>query len=511
MTSALGLPPAEDAESLLGRIRHDPARPRFHLTAPTGWLNDPNGLCQRDGVHHLFYQYNPAGGFHHQIQWGHATSRDLVHWTDRPAALQPSEGPDADGCWSGVLVDDGGTPTLVYTGHAGDADLPCLATGSADLLSWTKDPGNPVIGERPASGMSGFRDHCVWREGDRWRMLIGAGLRGSGGFVALYDSPDLRSWEYRGPFLSGTAFDRAQDDPVWPGTMWECAELFRLDADRDQPLGDDRTGHDFLVFSAWHQGLTHHALYWSGSYRGDRFAPSGLHRLDLGGRYFYAPQSYRDEAGRRIMFGWLQDARSPALGVAAGWAGVMSLPRLVTERGDGTLQFAPAPEVESLRAGCLVDRSDSVGPDAMRRYPEVSGGQLDLEIEVILVPGAGIEVQLPGHDLGGGCVGAAVLRIERSRLDSLSVQLDRSTTAGDPGIDTSLRGGFAPVAADGAVGVRIVVDHSALEIFVNGVALTARVHPESTETSLGVRTAAASVPVALRAWRMTDAWPSDRP
>lgn len=503
-------PGAEEPEALLGRIGNDPARPRFHFTAPTGWLNDPNGLGQRDGVHHLFYQYNPTGGFHHRIQWGHATSRDLVHWTDQPVALTPEPGPDADGCWSGVLVDDGGTPTLIYSGHAEKAELPCLATGSADLLTWTKFSGNPVVAAPPLPEMSGFRDHCVWREGDDWRMLIGAGITERGGFLALYDSPDLRSWNYRGPLLSGSSLDRAPDDPFWLGTMWECAELFRLDGARDVPLDRSRPGHDYLVFSVWNEGVTAHSLYWSGAYRGEAFVPEALHRIDLGGRCFYAPQSYRDEAGRRIMFGWLQEARGIERSVQVGWAGVMSLPRLVTQRGDGTLHFAPVPEVESLRGHPLIERTESIAQGGFRRLPEVTGDQFDMQLDVTLEPGAGVEVQLPGADFGAGCVGAVVLQIVRSRRDRLSVQLDRTATTSEPGIDVGARGGLAPVSDDGATAVRIIVDHSALEIFVNGMPLSARVHPEDTSTPLGLRAIGTEVRVNVQAWPMSDAWPPDR-
>lgn len=128
MTHDLTLPRARhhDApQGLAERAVLDPHRPRFHFTAPGGWLNDPNGLTHRDGVYHLFYQYNPLAAAHHRIHWGHATSHDLVTWTDEPVALVPgAEGPDRDGCWSGVFVDDGGTPTLVYSGRHGDRELP---------------------------------------------------------------------------------------------------------------------------------------------------------------------------------------------------------------------------------------------------------------------------------------------------------------------------------------------------------------------------------------------------
>ena len=180
----------------------DPHRPRFHFTAPRNWLNDPNGLCFRDGVFHLFYQHNPHAPIHGSIHWGHATSTDLVHWADQPIALAPGAPgePDADGCWSGVLVDDAGIPTIVYTGLRGDQQRPCVAVGSQDLTTWVKDPGNPVIDEPPEGlQLGGFRDHCVWREGGEWHQIIGSGIQGRGGTALLYRSTDLRNWGVPAP------------------------------------------------------------------------------------------------------------------------------------------------------------------------------------------------------------------------------------------------------------------------------------------------------------------------
>ena len=120
----------------------------FTSYRPAGWLNDPNGVSQRNGLYHLFYQYNPDAPVHHRIQWGHATSLDLITWTHQPIALVPDDdGPDMDGCWSGVLVDDDGTPTLLYSGRnsANGFEVGCLATGSDDLRTWSKYAQNPVV------------------------------------------------------------------------------------------------------------------------------------------------------------------------------------------------------------------------------------------------------------------------------------------------------------------------------------------------------------------------------
>lgn len=486
-TSASTIVPAE----LIARAAADPHRPAYHFTAPAGWLNDPNGLTQRGGEYHLFYQFNPYAPMHHRIHWGHAVSTDLVHWRDLPIALTPSDGPDVDGCWSGVLVYDGETPTIVYSGRHGDRELPCVATGSADLVEWTKDAGNPVIAAPPAGvDVTAFRDHCVWREGGTWRQLVGSGIRGQGGTALLYESADLRAWTYVGPLLVGDSGAGDASAPDWTGTMWECVDLFRIGA-------EDDARRDILVFSAWDDGVTHHPLYWSGRYEGDRFVPAALHRLDLGGRYFYAPQSMRDESGRRLMFGWLQEGRPDAAAVAAGWSGVMSLPRVVTPAADGSIHQAPAPEVDALRDEQLASMSAVLGEDAVE---VVRGDELDLELRLTLSDGAAVTIVLRATDDDAE---RTTLRLQR-RGDRAELSLDRSRSSLDPEVDASPRAGEVPLDADGGVDVRILVDHSALEVFAGGVPLTARVYPTRAD-ALGIRLSGDDVPVRLRAWSMRTA------
>lgn len=503
-------------EELVGRAEADPHRPRFHFVSPAGWLNDPNGVSQWNGTYHLFYQYNPEGAFHHRILWGHATSPDLVNWTDQPVALEPSEGPDADGCWSGVLVNDGGMPTLVYSGRHGARELPCVAVGSPDLLSWTKAPENPVIPAPPAGvDITAYRDHCVWREGARWRQLVGSGIRGRGGTAFLYESSDLRRWDYIGPLFIG---DAAAGDPAaadWQGTMWECVDLFRAGGGA---LGDESTGPhagtDVLVFSAWHDGDTRHPLYWTGRYAGDSYTPRDLHRLDYGGRYFYAPQSFADESGRRIMFGWLQEGRTEAAMVEAGWSGVMSLPRVVSLEPDGELAFAPVPELESLRRDHV-----GVGPRTLggsEILAGVSGNQLDLELDVELEPGSVFRLGVLGSgpapdpelaeetvievgcDVGTGGFAQSYLLLDRSRSS-----LDRTLDAGQKSGPVNLPGG--------RLHLRVLVDRSALEIFANGKPLTARAYP--TLGGKAVRLSATGTVRLLQmdAWRMEGVFAGQRP
>lgn len=474
----------ETPAALLARAAVDPHRPGFHFTSPAGWLNDPNGLTHRDGEFHLFYQYNPYAPVHDRIHWGHAVSRDLVNWRDLPIALTPSEGPDVDGCWSGVLVYDDDVPTIVYSGRHDGRELLCVATGSADLVEWTKDPGNPGIAAPPPGlDIVAFRDHCVWREGDMWRQIIGAGIRGEGGTALLYESSDLRTWSYLGPLLVGDADDRPRTAPDWTGTMWECVDLFGL-------AGAD-TQRDILVFSAWDEGVTHHPLYWSGRYEGDRYVPDALHRLDLGGRFFYAPQSMRDADGRRILFGWMQEGRSDAACIDAGWSGVMSLPRVVTLNADGSLHQEPVPEIAALRGDLLYDG------DASEAH--VQGEQLDVELDLELPAGATVEVAVRATADGAE---RTVYRLERHG-EGARLVLDRSRSSLDSSVDSAELSGLIPVHED-RVRLRILVDHSALEAFANGVPLAARVYPTRSD-AVGVDVQCSGARGHVRAWRMDSA------
>ncbi|CAI9393370.1 glycoside hydrolase family 32 protein [Microbacterium sp. T2.11-28] len=468
--------------ALLERAAADSHRPRFHFTAPAGWLNDPNGLTRRGDEYHLFYQFNPLAPVHDRIHWGHAVSTDLVRWRDLPIALAPSDGPDVDGCWSGVLVDDGDVPTIVYSGRHGEHELPCIATGSDDLVTWTKHPGNPVIPAPPADlDIVAFRDHCVWREDGLWRQIIGSGIRGRGGTALLYESADLREWRYLGPLVVGDSDDRPRTAPDWTGTMWECVDLFRME--------DGEARSDILVFSAWDEGVTHHPLYWTGHYEGDRYVPDRLHRLDLGGRFFYAPQSMSDAEGRRIVFGWMQEGREDAASIAAGWSGVMSLPRAATLAADGSLRQAPVEEVASLRDALLFDGA----ADGAR----FEGDQVDLELDVELRPGATVEIVVRATADGQE---RTVYRIERTDERAARLSLDRSRSSIDPTVDVAALSGDVPFDGD-RLHVRLLIDHSALEMFAGGVPLAARIYPTRADAA-GIAVTTGGAAGTVRAWRM---------
>jgi beta-fructofuranosidase len=471
----------------------DPQRPQYHFLPPEHWLNDPNGLIQWRGLYHLFYQYNPNGPFHGTIHWGHASSPDLVHWTHLPVALAPTPGgPDADGCWSGCAVDDNGVPTLIYSGHAegrpGNVQLPCLATGDPELLTWTKYPGNPLLAAPPAElDLLEFRDHSVWKEGDTWYQVIGAGIRDVGGAALLFRSQDLRRWDYLHPLAVG---DLRRSEPLWTGSVWECPEFFRLG-----------TQH-VLIVSAWHQQTTLYATYMLGAYQERRFTVEREGFVDLGGS-LYAPQSMLDDRGRRIMFGWLREGRSLAAQRAAGWSGVISLPRVLSIAATGELALEPAPELAVLRRHHEQRCGIQLQPDVELPLEGIAGTQLEIAVEWL--PGDatllglkvrcapdGAEATLIGYDLR-----AQRLFIDR-QLSSLSADVER-----DP------RGGRFALAPGEPLRLRVFVDGSVVEVFANGRAcLSERVYPtraDSCSVALVARGGIATV-AQLDAWQLGSVW-----
>ena len=263
--------------------------------------------------------------------------------------------------------------------------------------------------------------------------------------------------------------------------MWECVDLFRAGEGSLGSVPTSGDAPDVLVFSAWDDGDTRHPLYWTGRYSGDSFEPAGLHRLDYGGRFFYAPQSFLDESGRRIMFGWLQEGRSDAAMVEAGWAGVMSLPRVTTLADDGTLRFAPVPEIEKLRRDHVgLPGQELVGAGAAVATG-VSGSQLDLELDVQLEPGAVLRLRLLGSADGGDSGKSqeeTVIELCRTAEGGGqgTLRLDRTQSSLDPTVDVDDKSGPLPMP-DGRVHLRVILDRSAIEIFANGKPLTARVYP----------------------------------
>lgn len=476
-------PPARPASD-------DPQRPRYHFLPPANWMNDPNGLIQWGETYHLFYQYNPNGPFHGSIHWGHAASEDLVHWRHLPIALAPTPGgADADGCWSGCALDNGGVPTLLYSGNRNWDQRLCLATSDDGLLTWRKHDRNPLIVDPPAGlDLVGFRDHSVWCEQGMWYQLIGAGIRGQGGAALLYRSADLRDWEYLHPLLVG---DVGRRTPLWTGAMWECPDFFAL--------GDRHV----LVVSVWEEGQLHYSAALVGRYHDHRLVLEVEHKLDYGDVHFYAPQSFGDGRGRRIVFGWAVEGRGQEAQRAAGWSGVMSLPRVLGLAPNGHVSMIPAPELLALRG-----ERRSFGPVPLRSgepivVPAIRGDALELIAELAPAPGGSCELAVRVAPDGS----------ERTviRYDAAGQQLVVDRGQSSLARDVARGRHVAPLAlAPGEpLRLRVFLDRSILEVFANDqVAITTRIYPTRPD-SAGIAVLAEGGDAqlkALDAWEIDSVW-----
>ncbi|MEV0177434.1 glycoside hydrolase family 32 protein [Streptomyces sp. NPDC050803] len=376
----------------------DPNAPRFRVRPPANWINDPNGPFRWRGRYHLFYQHNPDAPVHTNVHWGHVSSPDLADWEHHPIALTPTPGgPDEAGCWSGCMVDDDGVPTAVYTGidhhHMGLGTI-CLARAADPddpaLAEWKPLP-TPVVTGPPADlDVVMFRDPFVFRSGGRRWALVGAGHADGTPSVLLYDCDDLADWRFAGVLLDG-------NDPVAADVLgdrsvgWECPQMYVT------PGGDW-----VLVLSLWDGDP------WATGYLTGRLAPddegglrfearSGGH-LDHG-RDCYAPAVLQED-DRALLWGWSWEARGQDEVDAAGWAGVLTAPRVVDVHPDGSLRVSPAPELELLRAASpfvtapgtvpLPEAYDLTvtahGPTAVTLLRATSGAELTVRVD----PAAGI-------------------------------------------------------------------------------------------------------------------------
>ncbi|WP_437074978.1 glycoside hydrolase family 32 protein [Streptomyces sp. enrichment culture] len=440
-------------------------------------MNDPNGPFRWRGRHHLFYQHNPHAPLHANVHWGHASSTDLAHWDHHPVALAPTPGgPDEAGCWSGCVVDDDGTPTAVYTGvdrrHTGVGTV-CLARAADPdddtLTAWLPLP-EPVVSGPPADlDVVMFRDPFVFRYAGRRWALLGAGHADGTPSVLLYDCQDLTDWRFAGVLLDGND-PRAVDAFGDKAVGWECPQLARTPG-----------GEWVLVVSLW-DGDPHSTGYLTGRLITD--ADGGLSfgtrtggRLDLG-RDFYAPAVLQEE-DRTLLWGWSWEAREPSEVAEAGWAGVLTAPRVLDVHADGTLRVVPAPELELLRA-----------PEPLVTGPGRAG--LPDAYDLTVTARTATTVSLLRSPSGG----ELTLRLDPAEG---TLVLDRS---GWPRVG---REGSAPVLARVPGGaeltVRVLVDGSLYEVFAADRAMiTERVYRRPGDVpELGVSGADA----AVVAWELT--------
>lgn len=315
-------------------------RPQLHFTSRVGWLNDPNGLVYYDGEYHLFYQHNPYEREWENMHWGHAVSKDLVHWQELPIALYPDQHGTA---FSGSAVIDynntsglgsGKNPAMVvlYTADAPEKQVQCLAYSLDKGRSWRTYDKNPVIDSKARWGTKDTRDPKVfWHEPiKKWVMV----LHERDGH-SVYNSSNLKDWTFES-HISG---------------FWECPELFEL------PVDGDPRRKMWVMYGA-------SGTYMLGDFDGKKFTPvSGKHQNANGA--IYAAQTFTNipvSDGRRIQIGW-DRIDNPGM----PFKSQMSLPTELTLKttSNGVRLFSkPVKEVDLLQGPALVTKKNLTAAEA---------------------------------------------------------------------------------------------------------------------------------------------------
>lgn len=297
-------------------------RLKYHFEPQKGWINDPNGLIFYKGKYHAFCQHYPFAPHWGQMHWGHAVSEDLLHWEELPIALYPDQPyENSGGCFSGSAVEKDGELYLIYTSVSHELGQTQSVVRSKDGVTFEKYEGNPVIAHFPEEGSEDFRDPKVTWIKDAYYMVVATGKDGVGK-ILLYRSKDLLDWEYKGVLLEGAEF----------GGVLECPDFFPFE---DKYL---------LMFSQICRD-TRSTMFVYGDFDGETFTPISFHTPQIG-PHFYAPQTFSDENGRRIIIGWLFN-KDEKLNGDADYAGAFSIP-CTLQMKDGKLCMFPVKESWSL-------------------------------------------------------------------------------------------------------------------------------------------------------------------
>ncbi len=484
-----------------------PWRPQYHFTPPRNFMNDPNGTVFYHGEYHLFYQHNPQGNVWGHMSWGHAVSRDMVHWQNLPVAL-----PEAAGnymIYSGsAVVDWENTSGLcknpdrqdrscliaIYTAAYGERQKQHIAFSNDRGRTWTNYPENPVADLDAPD----FRDPNVFWYEPQHKWVMVAALADERQLVIM-DSPDLKHWTKRSTF--GPAGDTAG--------QWECPDLIQLPVN-----GTDEKKWVLIInrnpgAPAGGTGVR----YLVGNFDGVSFTseiPDDPVLWADWGKDFYATNTWNDmpaSDGRRVWIGWFSNWQYANTEPTELWRGAQSIPRVLTLRryADGLrLVQGPIRELASLRGKRLHIEKASVARANHAIWKAGLKGEV-YEFEAELQPGQGKEI---GFRLRKG---------KKKELETLlgfdpvrsEVFIDR-TRSGKVAFSKDFSGRHAAkIEKSTSIKLHVFVDRSSIEVFANDGerVLSDRIYPPPGSDGIELfEKGAAGRVVRFNIWNLSSVW-----
>ena len=462
-----------------------PYRLHYHFMSPVGWINDPNGFIKHNEEYHLFYQYHPYSAQWGPMHWGHAKSNDLVNWEHLPVALAPSENYDLGcnelyGCYSGSAVVEDGKLVLVYTGHVESKtpmEVQCIAT-SKDGINFEKHANNPVVDIIPEDGSKDFRDPKVFKYQDKWYMLVGTNQDEKGKAV-LYNSDNLFHWEYLGVVCES---DGTQ------GSMWECVNLFLI-----------QNTH-VLIVSPMYKQINGKPLYMVGDmdYKAGKFSQQFSKIIDYGND-FYAPNTITDDDGRVIMIGWMENWQSKKPSQKYGWAGAMTLPREIIME-DNIMKQKPIKELAKLRSNnkkyLISEIKNKITVD--ESFEQVSETYIEFDINKSTSKQFGVQLRCSKNEDEKFEI---LFNLEKNKITVLQKFLlsNQETKSEAP----------LTVKKDGTINLRIFLDISSVELFINDgeTVITNRIYPDNSSNIFNIFSENGKTCVAkIESWELGSIW-----
>ena len=427
------------------RIKNAKWRQRFHIEPPDGWLNDPNGLSFYKGEYHVYFQYSPiAADGHTPRGWGHYHGADLMHMAYDKAVMMPDIPEDSHGVYSGSAIENDGVLHIFYTGNVkmeGDYDYVTAGRG-ANVIHVTTADGSEVSEKQVLLRNSDYPDFCschvrdpkVWKEGEVWKMVLGARTLDDEGCVLVYESADLINWKY-----TGKVYKEGY------GYMWECPDYFELG------------GKGFL--STCPQGLPHYESKWQNLNESGYFPVEGRLEDSRLGEFAEWDMGF-DPQGRRILIGWLgMDNRVYGNATTElGWQHCLTIPREVTLGENGRLRQYPIAEFDALRKG-------------ERRHADGCTAKYALPLEICGEPTADFTITLDGK---------LELRFDKAKQLFTMKFSDEKYGCG--------RGTRNAVVAN-VSSIRLIADMSSIEVYLNGgeTVMSTRFYPDGDCAELEIK------------------------
>lgn len=331
----------------LQAVSSDPDRLKYHLMADIGWISDPNGLVEHNGIVHIFHQYTPAEDLGLHKAWGHYTTKDWKHYTDEGTLMVPDQPLDKDGCYSGSGFSWDGKMHLFYTGNIlEDGDYDYINEGRGHYTNHLSSDDGIHFSEKetllknedyPQNMSCHVRDPKVSLIDGKPYMVIGARTKDSKGCALLYkcNPKDLCDLEFVQVIDSDKPF----------GYMWECPGLIEDGKDLYLlccPQGVDQEGYRY-------ENVYQNGLFALKKDEKNQYEAKDFQELDLGFD-FYAPQSFTDSKGREIVIGWMgiPDADYEQKEKCRNWIHALTLPRELSFKNGKVFQY-PIEEIVQLK------------------------------------------------------------------------------------------------------------------------------------------------------------------